>query len=178
MRWGVGWRTKTLTLHPLQVIEYILFFVFALDIAIRFRRAYYDDAGLVTSPRAIALNYARTLLPLDILGVLPLDYILIPAIYGTGPMEVRGARLLALLGLLRMARLHRVVAFFRYLDFNLAISLVVITIVRNLVYVLFVVHWAACGLYFIARVHDPTFEKVWGVTPKRWPRSPRRASGF
>lgn len=56
-----------------------------------------------------------------------------------------------------MARLHRVVAFFRYLDFNLAISLVAITIVRNFVYVLFVVHWAACGLYYIARVHDPTF---------------------
>ena len=138
-------------------IEYILFAVFLADIAIRFRLGYLDDTGLIVHPRAIAAHYSRTLLPLDILGIVPLDYILIPAIYGAGPSSATGARLVALLGLLRLARLHRVFSFFRYLDFNLSISLVCVTIVRNLVFVLFITHWAACGLYFIARVHDPSF---------------------
>lgn len=34
------------------------------------------------------------------------------------------------------------------------VSLAALTIVRNLVFVLYVAHWAACGLYYIARVGD------------------------
>lgn len=34
------------------------------------------------------------------------------------------------------------------------VSLAALTIVRNLVLVLYVAHWAACGLYYIARVGD------------------------
>ena len=34
------------------------------------------------------------------------------------------------------------------------VSLAALTIVRNLVLVLYVAHWAACGLYYIARAGD------------------------
>ncbi len=47
-------------------------------------------------------------------------------------------------------RMYRVARLFRYLTYNLAVSLLTTTIVRNFVYVGFLLHWAACGFYFCA----------------------------
>ena len=41
------------------IMYYVLLLLFAADMAVRFRLAYYDNAGLVTSSRAIADRYMR-----------------------------------------------------------------------------------------------------------------------
>ena len=97
----------------LALIEYLLYIVFAIDVAVRLRLAYNGDGSLVVDARAVAGRYAaRGTLAIDLLALLPLDYILIPALYAAPPDE-NGARLLSLLGLVRLLRLHRLLAFFR-----------------------------------------------------------------
>lgn len=97
----------------LALIEYLLYIVFAIDVAVRLRLAYNGEGGLVVDARAVARQYAtRGTLIIDLLALLPLDYILIPALYSAPPDE-HGARLLSLLGLIRLLRLHRLLAFFR-----------------------------------------------------------------
>ena len=133
------------------VIEYLLFAVYLADIFVRFRLAFHSDQGLVTSPRMIAQRYVKSLFFVDVLALIPFDYIAIP-IVGSG---AKAARPLMLLGLLRLIRLYRVGVFFQYLEYNLSVSLTVVTIARNLMFVLYVAHWAACGMFFLARAHDP-----------------------
>ena len=133
------------------VIEYLLFAVYLADIFVRFRLAYHSDQGLVTSPRMIARRYVGSLFFVDVLALIPFDYIVIP-IVGSG---AKAARPLMLLGLLRLIRLYRVGVFFQYLEYNLSVSLTAVTIARNLMFVLYVAHWAACGMFFLARAHDP-----------------------
>lgn len=99
----------------------------------------------------IAQRYVKSLFFVDVLALIPFDYIAIP-IVGSG---AKAARPLMLLGLLRLIRLYRVGVFFQYLEYNLSVSLTVVTIARNLMFVLYVAHWAACGMFFLARAHDP-----------------------
>jgi hypothetical protein len=48
-------------------------------------------------------------------------------------------------------RMYRLAIFFRALKYNLRVSFAMVTIVRNFVYIAYIVHWAACIFYFIAR---------------------------
>ena len=132
------------------MIEYLLFAVYLADVCVRFRLAYHSDQGLVTSPKMIAKRYVRSLFCIDVLALIPFDYIVI---YIVGSRSAH-ARPLMLLGLLRLLRLYRVGVFFQYLEYNLSVSLTVVTIARNLMFVLYVAHWAACGMFFLARAHD------------------------
>lgn len=54
-------------------------------------------------------------------------------------------------------RLYRVRWFFRYLEYDLTVSLLTVTVARNLVIVLYLTHWVACGFNFLARSggYDP-----------------------
>jgi hypothetical protein len=47
-------------------------------------------------------------------------------------------------------RLYRVRWFFRYLEYDLTVSLLTVTVARNLVIVLYLTHWVACGFNFLA----------------------------
>lgn len=54
-------------------------------------------------------------------------------------------------------RLYRVRWFFRYLEYDLTVSLLTVTVARNLVIVLYLTHWVACGFNLLARSggYDP-----------------------
>lgn len=54
-------------------------------------------------------------------------------------------------------RLYRVRWFFRYLEYDLTVSLLTVTVARNLVIVLYLTHWVACGFNYLARSggYDP-----------------------
>jgi hypothetical protein len=51
---------------------------------------------------------------------------------------------------LLQVRLYRVRWFFRYLEYDLTVSLLTVTVARNLVIVLYLTHWVACGFNFLA----------------------------
>ena len=134
-------------------ISYFITAVFCADVAVRFRLSYVDPVSgdLVTHGPAIARHYARGMLVIDLLAAIPFDWIVI-AIVAPGGEDTRAARYLTLLGLLRLLRLYRVRLALVAAEANLAISLLGSTIVRNLAFVFYLAHWAACGFYFCARM--------------------------
>lgn len=135
------------------IVAYLITAIFCADVCVRFRLAYYDDDGrLVTSSRAIAHRYAKSgMLAVDLLAAIPFDWIAI-AVVAPGGEDTRTARYLTLLGLLRLLRLYRVREALVAAEANLAISLLSSTIARNLAFVFYLAHWAACGFYFCARM--------------------------
>jgi CRP-like cAMP-binding protein len=135
------------------VLCYAITAVFVADVAVRFRLAYVDPGTgeLVTHGPAIARRYARGLLAIDLLAAIPWDWIVIAAVSPDGA-DTPLARYLTLLGLLRLLRLYRVRLALVAAEANLAISLLGSTIVRNLSFVFYLAHWAACGFYFCARM--------------------------
>jgi hypothetical protein len=46
--------------------------------------------------------------------------------------------------------MYRIDRLYRHLEFNLAMPLVVTKLTRIITYGFFLVHWAACGFWFIA----------------------------
>lgn len=142
-------------------ISYAITAVFCADVAVRFRLAYVDEAtgDLVTRGPAIARHYARGMLAVDLLAAIPFDWIVLAFVSPTG-QDSPAARYLTLLGLLRLLRLYRVRLALVAAEANLAISLLGSTIVRNLAFVFYLAHWAACGFYFCARMA--------GFSPATW----------
>jgi len=134
-------------------ISYAITAVFLADVAVRFRLAYVDEVSgdLVTHGPAIARHYARGMLVIDLLAAIPFDWIVLAFLAPDG-QDTRTARYLTLLGLLRLLRLYRVRLALVAAEANLAISLLGSTIVRNLAFVFYLAHWAACGFYFCARM--------------------------
>jgi ankyrin repeat protein/CRP-like cAMP-binding protein len=66
------------------------------------------------------------------------------------------ASYVSLLGLLQLGRMYRVALLFRHMTYNMAVSLLVTTLVRNLTLTFYLLHWAACAFYFIARQQTAT----------------------
>ncbi|KAK9903334.1 hypothetical protein WJX75_003130 [Coccomyxa subellipsoidea] len=134
---------------PSSIIFMALHLLYAMDILISFRVAFTENEILVTNRADVARNYRRTRFYWDMAAWLPLDYL---ALWLLGDFHA-GQSIIArvlLLRLLRMIRLYRVRWFFEHLEFNLTMSLLWVTLIRNLIYVFYVTHWSACMFYFIA----------------------------
>ncbi|CAL5221935.1 g4209 [Coccomyxa viridis] len=150
--WVVSFLPHAERYSPEMVASYIfllLHLLFSVDILISFRVAFQENETLVTDPALTAKNYRRTRFWWDLAAWIPWDYL---ALLVLGDFHA-GSSLVArvpLLRLLRLIRLYRVRWFFEHLEYNLTLSLLWVTLVRNLVYVLYVTHWSACTFYFIA----------------------------
>jgi hypothetical protein len=79
----------------------ILYASFVVDVAMHFLRGYHDpvDGHVVTSPAKIAVRYARGWLLVDLISILPLEFV------NLGGGGTQAAQLTRLLRLARMARL-------------------------------------------------------------------------
>ncbi|KAI7843594.1 hypothetical protein COHA_002836 [Chlorella ohadii] len=102
----------------------------------------------------------------DLLGFLPADWLALgalaacstlsggaPCIGSTAGWEGGALEWLPLLRLLHLARLYRLRQLFSYLEYNLNVSLLQVTIARNLAIVLLATHLTACG-FFLAGWHS------------------------
>ncbi|BDA49938.1 probable potassium channel AKT2 [Coccomyxa sp. Obi] len=134
---------------PTGIIFVLLHVLYSVDILISFRVAFTDTEVLVTNKADVARNYRRTRFYWDLVAWLPFDYIAL-AVLGDFKAGQSVIARVPLLRLLRMVRLYRVRWFFEHLEFNLTMSLLWVTLIRNLIYVFYVTHWSACMFYFIA----------------------------
>lgn len=141
-------------LHPLDspdtILAIIITTVYATDVLLNFFVAYYDEGELVTSLSKIARHYARRRLWLDLVTTIPFDWIFLEAL-GLQTSNSELAWYISLLRLLRLGRAYRLFGWVTFLTYNQTVSLVVVTLVRNFMICFFVVHWAACGFYYIAK---------------------------
>lgn len=132
------------------VVNYLLFSIFLIDIGISFFLAYYQDGVLITDPVVIRKTYVSWRFWWDILTTVPFDNIILAAV-GLDDQHSRTGMYLALTGLLKLGRMYRVRRLFVHLEYNITLSLLWVTVVRNITLSLFTVHWAACGFYYVAR---------------------------
>ncbi|KIY97752.1 Potassium channel AKT1 [Monoraphidium neglectum] len=91
-------------------------------------------------------------LALDVVSGVPFDLIAYVGLVTLGRMEPGEAAAVAgPLKLLHLARLYRVRWFFRYLEYDQNMSLLGVTVARNLMIVAYLAHWVACGFEGYAR---------------------------
>jgi len=133
-------------------LEYTLLAIFGLDILVNFNLAYYNCAGqIVFSRQKIARNYVRNgMFWIDLIGVFPF-YIVALEITGQMGQSNELTHKLAFLRLIKVVRLHRVPAFFSILKYSSKISLMTLTLVRDLSAVLVWTHIWSCVMFYIAR---------------------------
>lgn len=77
-------------------------------------------------------HYARTRLPLDLLTTIPFDWIVLGAM-GLQQSNSTTAWYISLLRLLRVGRMYRLYSYVLYLTYHQAVSLLLMTLVRNVV---------------------------------------------
>lgn len=144
-----------------SLIVYLFTTIFAVDILINFNLAYFDeDDNVVYDRRKIARRYLALMFWVDLIGVFPF-YIVLLALTGEMGQDSRRSQYLALVRLLRLVRLHRVKQLFDSLQYNRRISLMSLTMIRNFGAAIVWTHFAACGIYFIARQYDFADGKTW-----------------
>ena len=146
---------------PTSIIEYCLLTIFIVDIFIQLNTAYYDhDDRVITDRRSIAYHYVRCgTFKIDFLGVFPF-YLVALACAGSVGEDSKTALVLSLFRLTRLVRLYRVKQLFDILSYSSKISLLSLTLIRNLGFAVSWSHFAACTMYYISRLYsDP--ENTW-----------------
>eukprot|EP00878_Enallax_costatus_P040712 GHUV01047065.1.p1 GENE.GHUV01047065.1~~GHUV01047065.1.p1 ORF type:complete len:324 (+),score=64.85 GHUV01047065.1:636-1607(+) len=141
-------------LHPLSspdtILTIIFMCVYSSDVLLNFCVAYYEDGELVTDWRRIAGHYARWRLWVDLATTIPFDWIVLGAM-GLQDSNNTTAWYVSLLRLLRLGRAYRLHHWVTFLTYNQKLSLLAFTLIRNFLMCFFVVHWAACAFYYIAK---------------------------
>eukprot|EP00884_Botryococcus_braunii_P006369 jgi/Botrbrau1/15733/Bobra.4_1s0102.1 len=130
-------------------VEAGLLVLFLLDMWISYRLAYEKDEALMFNLQDVHTNYIKNRSWIDLLGLVPLDLVYVTAMGGPAEFTDQSLHLICLLRLLHLVRLYRVKLAFSYLEYNSPVNIVWLTIIRNSLIVAFVVHWAACGFYYV-----------------------------
>jgi hypothetical protein len=120
-------------------IEYVILFVFALDVVLGFRKAYLDSMfQVVKDPVLIAKNYIKFFFWVDLLSAIPFDYFIKDGF-------------LIYIGMIKVFRLLRLKKVIDNLGFS-AKSIAKIRIIQLVVMLLMVIHLATCYLYSIVTI--------------------------
>ncbi|CAM9312779.1 unnamed protein product, partial [Scytosiphon promiscuus] len=148
----------------LWFVEVVVDFVFLVDVGLNFRTTVMDadTKETITDIGEISARYLKGWFTLDIVSSLPVA--LVSHLVDATAIE----KYLLMLKLLRTLKLHQlsvitnaVLQRFEDRDFNPAVFRIYIFV---LAFVL-VVHFIACGYWWVSRVTDPDFEGLW--TPEQ-----------
>lgn len=134
------------------IIEYVLTGIFVVDIIVNFNLAFYKDEQIVFERKQIAKAYLKRMFWIDLVGVFPFYAIALKI--ARDDASTRTMLLCGLFRLLKLVRLHRMKKLFHDMQYNSHISLMGFTLIRNLSVALFVTHFSACIMYFLARLDD------------------------
>ncbi|KAJ3099526.1 hypothetical protein HDU97_002969 [Phlyctochytrium planicorne] len=160
----------------LFLINRLVDLIFMIDLFINFRTPYRDlnTGRYVSDPRAITIHYLTTWFPVDFVSVLPLELINFANNQNsstTGTEKVEGVKnSLAELKLLRFFRLMRLLKLLRILrasrklrQFQATINLryATLQIIQYSIFIMFVIHWLACGFRLAADRNDPLDAAGW-----------------
>eukprot|EP00903_Cladosiphon_okamuranus_P006812 g6640.t1 len=145
----------------LWVVEVLVDFIFIADICLNFRTTVMDTVTkeTITNVKEISVRYLKGWFLLDLLSSLPVALV-------SHLVDVTGAvdRYFLALKLLRTLKLHQlsvitnaVLKRFEDRDFNPSVFRIYVFV---LAFVL-VVHFIACGYWFVSRIADSEFEGLW-----------------
>ncbi|XP_056152978.1 potassium voltage-gated channel subfamily H member 6-like [Lampris incognitus] len=139
------------TCDPLNMVDLMVDVLFIVDIIINFRTTYVNlNDEVVTQPSHIAKHYIKGWFPIDLFAAIPFDLL----IFRSGSDEMA-----TLIGLLKTARLLRLVRVARKLDRYSEYGAAVLFLLMC-TFVL-IAHWLACIWYAIGFVERPYTETGW-----------------
>ncbi|CAE8652401.1 unnamed protein product [Polarella glacialis] len=161
----VGWE-MSLDNGPLYAMFLFALTFWILDLLLTFHTGYYERGILQMSPRAIARNYMRTWLVLD-LSILMLDFMTLLVPQGSDGLEggrlARTVRVIRVLRLLRVLKLdlllqplEEILGFAHKQWVNL-----IVAIVKIFMAIIMICHVLACLWYFIGK-------RCWEVGMPSW----------
>eukprot|EP00798_Chlamydomonas_sp_ICE-L_P017133 gene17133-23437_t len=138
-----------------HVMEIFLFVVFGIDLFINMNTAYVEQKTQVlkTDLKTIRKHYFRGLFWFDLIGVLPLDMIAVSFFAAPADPASLLAVKLSALKWLHLVRCYRIIQLFSYMEYHAKIvSQLAMTLIRNQTSLFYIIHWAACTFYYIARL--------------------------
>ncbi|KAL1507626.1 hypothetical protein AB1Y20_007245 [Prymnesium parvum] len=128
------------------VVDYLIDFIFGVDIVINLRTAFYDEEHeLVLDPKQIRMRYMKFWFWLDFLAFFPFEQLL--NLVSLMTQTQGGDGFGALTGLFKLPRLCRMARFLKKLDVVAAAN--AFRIVALMVGFCLVAHWFACIWWFV-----------------------------
>ncbi|GAX77319.1 hypothetical protein CEUSTIGMA_g4765.t1 [Chlamydomonas eustigma] len=159
-----------------SILVFCMIAIFAVDMVINCFLAYEEPElrKTVVDREMIRRKYFRFMFWVDFIACFPWDLVVMAGLginadpVLTGEHGDRPSVLPLYVGILKwltLLRLYRVVQLFaRHLEYNMYLGQLTVTLLRNEVYVLLLLHWGACWWYWLARVNyfstdllDPTW---------------------
>lgn len=131
--------TVSIYVDPLVIVDYIVDVMFIIDIFINFRTTFVDiNDEVVSHPCRIAVHYCKTWFLIDLVAAIPFELLIL-----IGDTD----QTTTLIGLLKTARLLRLVRVARKLDHYSEYGMAVLLLLMCSFALL--AHWLACIWYFI-----------------------------
>uniref|UniRef100_H2TGU8 Potassium voltage-gated channel, subfamily H (eag-related), member 6a n=1 Tax=Takifugu rubripes TaxID=31033 RepID=H2TGU8_TAKRU len=155
-------RTCGYTCNPLNVVDLLVDVMFIVDILINFRTTYVNqNEEVVSHPGRIAQHYFKGWFLIDIVAAIPFDLL----IFRSGSEEDGDPQTTTLIGLLKTARLLRLVRVARKLDryseYGAAVLLLLMCTFA------LIAHWLACIWYAIGNMERTGSARI-GVMKIGW----------
>ncbi|XP_063610926.1 potassium voltage-gated channel subfamily H member 6-like [Penaeus indicus] len=145
--------------NPIVIIDLIVDIMFMVDIVINFRTTYVNhNDEVVSHPGKIALHYLRGWFLIDVVAAIPFDLLLVnpdvsDVVEGEREQEADDEKTTTLIGLLKTARLLRLVRVARkidrYSEYGAAVLLLLMATFA------LIAHWLACIWYAIGNAERP-----------------------
>ncbi|XP_041831912.1 potassium voltage-gated channel subfamily H member 6a isoform X3 [Melanotaenia boesemani] len=144
--------------NPLNVVDLVVDVMFIVDILINFRTTYVNhNDEVVSHPGRIAQHYFKGWFLIDIVAAIPFDLL----IFRSGSQETEPQTQTTLIGLLKTARLLRLVRVARKLDRYSEYGAAVLFLLMCTFAL--IAHWLACIWYAIGNVERTGSARIGGM---------------
>ncbi|KAK9847644.1 hypothetical protein WJX84_010180 [Apatococcus fuscideae] len=150
---------------PTNSIEAGLCGLFVISAFSNLPRAVYLEEDGAEAGQNWRRQFLRGPFMLDMLSAVPVDVLAVAAAGGPEAMDPTQLAYISLMRLLHMLRLVKVRSFSASLEYNLQLSLLWVTLTRNIAIVMYITHWAACGFYFVCRQYGFAADVLVGTEP-------------
>eukprot|EP00002_Diphylleia_rotans_P017407 TRINITY_DN3380_c0_g1_i1.p1 TRINITY_DN3380_c0_g1~~TRINITY_DN3380_c0_g1_i1.p1 ORF type:complete len:701 (+),score=113.48 TRINITY_DN3380_c0_g1_i1:74-2176(+) len=143
-----------ITAGSLGILDLVFDLCFFIDIIINFRTAYDDKGVMVVDGKEIARNYLRNWFVIDVISILPYEFMLNQFQSGSISRIPRLLRILRLIRLTRLMRLFRLSRIFHKWFGHVQLVQMTLRMVKLTAVLFFMSHYSACGYIFIANLDD------------------------
>lgn len=134
-----------------NVEDFLIDIFFIVDMILNFFSAFERDGHIEFDQRKIALNYAKTWLPIDFISAFPFYLVFQSTGFAGAPKLTRMLRLVRLIRLFRMFRIMRIL---KRLEYALLIRSTISSLLKFILLVSFSSHWFSCTFYYISVSSD------------------------
>lgn len=132
--------------------------IFIVDMGFNFFLPYKESikkgGGMVKSHKRIATNYLKSWFPLDLLSILPVDYVMMALDTSTikNASTLSMVRLVRLMRLIKLARILRASRIFSRWENQISLTFGFQSLIKLFIFIFMMLHWLACILGLMAQL--------------------------